>query len=166
MGAVPEQDGDHNMSLGKQSEGVPASVAAAAFRMKELGAGGIIVLRGRKQLEAHIPSGFKRTDQPATAVALLAGLEQGEALLAVVVEHGRLTMTDVALPLDPELQPGPSFGSRHTCARTLSTRTDALAIVTSEERRNVVTFLDGEQIEMQTQLDLEESVRRFLAERG
>jgi DNA integrity scanning protein DisA with diadenylate cyclase activity len=144
------------------STNIAGCVAAAAFELQHRGMGAVIIIGAGAPLEPHLTRGFTAVDDEITTEVLLTALDYGEAPFGVAIEAGRLTMKDVVLPFDAGLVPGPEYGSRHTCARTLSARLDALVVVISEERQNVVIFDDGKMTEMRAADQLEATIVEHL----
>ncbi|HOE69388.1 MAG: DNA integrity scanning protein DisA [Candidatus Omnitrophica bacterium ADurb.Bin314] len=62
---------------------------------------------------------------------------------AVIVQKGRITMVKAILPLASLMDGSVNFGTRHRAALGITEQTDAVALVVSEERRQITIAYRG-----------------------
>jgi diadenylate cyclase len=65
---------------------------------------------------------------------------------AVIIEQNRIASASSYLPLSDNLERAATMGARHRSALGLSEETDAVIIVTSEERGEISICFNGEMI--------------------
>jgi len=107
--------------------------------------GAIIVLERRVALGEFIESGV-RLDAKVTAELLKSIFHPGSALhdMAVVIRGDRIVAARVQLPLaEASAGPGAELGSRHRAAIGITTGSDALCMVVSEETGTVSVAQNG-----------------------
>lgn len=130
-----------------RAEGLPVAeeVAAAAFQLRDRRLGAIVALERSTDLSGYVQSGV-RIDA-LLHKDLLTSLFQKEAALhdgAVIVRGTRIVAASCFLPLTEQAL-DIAYGTRHRAAVGLSEQSDALVIVTSEER-GLVTLARGGQL--------------------
>jgi len=62
---------------------------------------------------------------------------------AIIVQEGRIAAAACLLPLDTNMEVTDIFGTRHRCALSLSSQTDAVVIIVSEERGTISLAIEG-----------------------
>lgn len=127
-------------------EGIVDIVADAALSLSSNRHGAIIVLERESGLEEYIDTGVKLDAAPSAR--LLEGIFYPNSTLhdgAVILREDRVTAAGCTLPLsdrsDRELS-----GLRHRAAMGMSERTDAVALVVSEETGNISVVASGRMI--------------------
>jgi uncharacterized protein (TIGR00159 family) len=128
--------------------------------------GALIVLHGLDPLDRHVEGGWDLNGE--LSEALLESIFDSHSLGhdgAVLVEGGRVTKFGCQLPLSKEFGKLTNLGTRHSAALGLSERTDALAIVVSEEKGTISLAEDGELSNVDS-LGLQSVVERFYQEKA
>jgi DNA integrity scanning protein DisA with diadenylate cyclase activity len=72
---------------------------------------------------------------------------------AIIISNNTIKATRVVLPINNEIQIPNRFGLRHKAAVGITEKTDALAIVVSEETGNISYIKNGEFISIDNNLD-------------
>lgn len=113
-------------------EGVVDSVAEAGVLLSEKHMGAIIVIERETGLEDYIDTGVK-VDAICSTKLLMSIFYPNSPLHdgAVVIREGRVVAASATLPLSERLDG--FHGTRHRAALGISERTDAIAVVASEE---------------------------------
>jgi diadenylate cyclase len=143
------------------------AIVGAVRQLVAEGFGALLVIPGREPLDRHVAGGI-----PLAAIVsepLLLSLFDPHSPGhdgAVTVEGDRAMRFAVHLPLSTDQAQLGAGGTRHAAALGLAERTDALAIVVSEERRTVSIARDGRLRTLAGPELLAREIRRFLAERG
>ncbi len=135
---------------------------AGKFAREKTGA--LIVLRGKDPLDRHLEAGWDLGGM--ISEALIESIFDWHSLGhdgAVVVEDGRISRFGCHLPLSKESSKVEGFGTRHAAALGLSERTDALAIVVSEEKGTVSVAQGGELVYLGDIGALQEKLGAFYA---
>lgn len=119
-------------------------VVTAARRLSEKRIGAIIVLTRNTQLGVVVDTGTK-LDAEVSYQLLLAIFNPGNPLhdLAVVIRADRIAAANCLLPLSESREIDRSLGSRHRAALGIVEETDAVAVVVSEETREISLAVDG-----------------------
>ncbi|MQA89178.1 MAG: hypothetical protein GEU90_02925 [Gemmatimonas sp.] len=157
-----------SVGLRREERGVPLTspvhlLTEAASHMAEERTGGLIAIRGTDPWEAYLQGGIPLNGQLSRA--LLDSIFNAESPGhdgALLVEGDRVTRFAVHLPL--ARRPPPiswSGGTRHTAALGLSEECDALVIVISEERGTISIAEDGQLIELESAVELNERLGEF-----
>ncbi|MCB0434348.1 MAG: DNA integrity scanning protein DisA nucleotide-binding domain protein, partial [Mangrovimonas sp.] len=81
---------------------------------------------------------------------------------AIIIENNIVKATRVILPVSNDANLPQRFGLRHRAAVGVTERTDALAIVVSEETGQVAYFKDGEFIMFNDTQELAEIIKKDL----
>jgi uncharacterized protein (TIGR00159 family) len=147
-------------------DAVDALVRAVARLARER-TGGLLVLPGREPLERHVEGGIALGGRLSEALLLsLCDPHSPGHDGAILVEGDRVARFAVHLPLSTDqAQLGPG-GTRHAAGLGIAERTDALAVVISEERGTVSVARDGRLRLLSGPESLGPVVRRFLGDRG
>lgn len=132
-------------------EGVVDTIADASLSLAEKRHGAIVVLERETGLEDYIDSGVK-LDAQCSAQLLMSIFYPNSALHdgAVVVREDRAVAASCTLPLSDRMDAG-FHGTRHRAALGVTERTDAIAVVVSEEtgqisiaaNARIISNLDG-----------------------
>ncbi len=127
-------------------EGVVNTVADTALSLSANRHGAIVVFEREAGLQDYIDSGVKLDAAPSSR--LLEGLFYPNSALhdgAVIIREDRVAAAGCTLPLsdrsDRELS-----GLRHRAAMGISERTDAVAVVVSEETGSISVAVNGRMI--------------------
>ncbi|MFA6003153.1 MAG: diadenylate cyclase [Elusimicrobiota bacterium] len=125
--------------------------------------GALIVMRGRDPLDRHLEGGWDLNGE--LSEALIESIFDSHSLGhdgAVVLEGSRVLRFGVHLPLSKDFSKITHMGLRHTAALGLSERTDALALVVSEERGVISVARKGELLPIDNLQKLHEILEDFL----
>jgi uncharacterized protein (TIGR00159 family) len=139
-----------------------AVIARSVFDLARDRCGVLLVLAGDEPLERHLEGGT-----PLDALLsddLIQSLFEPRSAThdgAVVIEGNRAKLFGAHLPLSQDFDQLARRGTRHAAALGLAERTDALAIIVSEERGQVSIALDGRLAEIHSRGLLESILRRF-----
>ncbi|MCU0225913.1 MAG: diadenylate cyclase [Acidobacteria bacterium] len=139
-----------------------AVIARSVFELARARCGLLLVLPGEEPLERHLEGGT-----PLDALLsddLIQSLFEPRSTThdgAVVIEGNRAKLFGAHLPLSQDFDQLARRGTRHAAALGLAERTDALAIIVSEERGQVSVAFDGRLAEIHSRGLLESILRRF-----
>ena len=128
--------------------------------------GALIVLHGLDPLDRHVEGGWDLNGE--LSEALLESIFDSHSLGhdgAVLIENGRVTKFGCQLPLSKDFGKLSNLGTRHSAALGLSERTDALAIVVSEEKGTISLGQDGELTNVDS-LGLQSVIESFYQEKA
>ncbi len=138
-------------------------ISEAIFEMAKRGTGAIMVIPGKEDINDSVHSGIKWD-----------GLISKEMILSVfwhdnpvhdgaaIIQGNRITQVGAVLPLSHRKDLPSYYGMRHRAAAGLSENTDALVIVSSEERKNVVMAKSGEIFNVYAEEDLTNRIKKHL----
>jgi diadenylate cyclase len=124
-------------------EGVVDTIADASLQLAEKNHGAIVVVERETGLEDYIDSGVKLNAE--CSVPLLLSIFFPNAALhdgAVIVREDRVVAASATLPLSDRSDPA-FHGTRHRAALGVTERTDAVAIVVSEETAQISIAANG-----------------------
>jgi len=127
-------------------EGVVDTVADASLGLAEKRHGAIVVLEREAGLEDYIDTGVKIDAE--CSVQLLQSIFYPNSALhdgAVVVRDDRVVAASCTLPLSDRSDAG-FHGTRHRAALGVTERTDAIAVVVSEETGQIAIAANGRMI--------------------
>jgi diadenylate cyclase len=124
-------------------EGVVDTIADASLQLAEKNHGAIVVIERETGLEDYIDTGVKLNAE-CTEPLLLSIFFPNSALHdgAVVVREDRVMAAGCTLPLS-DRSDGGSHGTRHRAALGVTERTDAVAVVVSEETAQISIAANG-----------------------
>ncbi len=124
-------------------EGLVDSVADAGLQLAEKRHGAIIVIERETGLEEYIDTGVK-IDAECSTPLLLSVFYPNSALHdgAAILRERRMVAAGCTLPLSDRMDAG-LHGTRHRAALGLAERTDALAVVVSEESGQISIAANG-----------------------
>ena len=137
------------------------SVVDATAKLKEKGWGAIIVLQRDTGLK-HIKEAGTHVKAEISSPLLLSIFNPQSPLHdgAVIIQNNIIEAAQCILPLTESEMIDPDMGTRHRAALGISEETDVIAIVVSEEKKQIAVAVNGV-----FQLNLDEfSLRRFLDE--
>ncbi len=120
------------------------NVCRACGEMSEQKVGSLIVFQ-RKSLLGHLTRQSVPIDSCVTTEMLLSIFYPKAALHdgAIVIKDGRIVAARCVVPLRNEKEVTEHVGTRHRAAMEVSLRTDAIAVVTSEETGIISVAKDG-----------------------
>ena len=106
--------------------------------------GAIVVLPGKESIQEWLSGGFKLDARPSIPL-IMSIFDPNSAGHdgALIIQNGKFTHFGVRLPLSQSSKLPDKFGTRHHAAMGLSEKSDALAIVVSEERGTLSIFDKG-----------------------
>jgi diadenylate cyclase len=125
------------------------SLVDAAFSIAARGDGALIVLAGKSPLTPYLTAYTAMDAKPSAGLVESIFLKQGPLHDgALIWSQGRLSAVRAVLPLTERPDVPAPWGMRHRAASGITERTDAIALVVSEERGEVSLAFAG-QIEPQ-----------------
>lgn len=129
--------------------------------------GALIVIQGIEPLDRHLRGG--NALDGALSQPLLESIFDPHSAGhdgAVLIDGNRVVRFGCHLPLSPDVGQYTNLGLRHTAARGLSERSDAICIVVSEER-GTISLARGEHLEeIATAAGLETVLESFYAQKN
>lgn len=121
----------------------------AAFAIAARGDGALVVIAGKSPLTPYLTAYTAMDAKPSTGLIESIFLKQGPLHDgALIWSHGKLSAVRAVLPLTARPEVPAHWGMRHRAASGITERTDAIALVVSEERGEVSIAFAG-QIEPQ-----------------
>lgn len=148
-----------------QNPGTIEAVAEAAAEMAKRHNGALIVLERETGLQDYVDTGIPLDAVPSPE--LIENIFFPNSPMhdgALVIRGSRVVAASVTLPLSDDALPG-ELGTRHRAALGITERTDAVAVVVSEETGGISVAADGR---LHTRLDearLRALLDRLLTER-
>jgi diadenylate cyclase len=129
----------------KEQHGNFQQIAETLFRFAEKRTGALLVFKRSESLADLMLNGV-RLDCEITPQILETIFTDGTPLHdgAALVKNGRIALASCHLPLSSNHDIPQHFGTRHRAALGLSERTDAIVVVVSEERGEVLLAEAGE----------------------
>ncbi len=106
--------------------------------------GAIVVFPGKEPVQEWLSGGFKLDARPS--IPLIMSIFDPNSPGhdgALIIQKGKFTRFGVRLPISQSSKLPDEFGTRHHAAMGLSEKSDALAIVVSEERGKISIFSNG-----------------------
>lgn len=161
------QAGSFSGSAHRQLLQTVEEIINAVTNLSEKKIGAIIVLERGVALGEFTETGVK-LDAKVKATLLRTIFHPGTALhdLAVIIHGDRIVAARVQLPLAEAGLAGGSFGSRHRAAIGITTGSDAVAIVVSEETGNISIAEDGRLERHITEEELRKRLTSMLIDAG
>ncbi|MBN2417819.1 MAG: diadenylate cyclase [Deltaproteobacteria bacterium] len=119
-------------------------ISESIFEMASKGTGAIMVIPGKEDISESVHSGVK-WDGKITKEMILSIFWHENPVHdgAAVIIGDRITQVGAVLPLSHRKDMPSYYGMRHRAAAGLSEATDAMVILSSEERRNVIVAKAG-----------------------
>lgn len=145
----------------------PSVIAEAAFDLARERSGAIIVFQRADQLDDLLSNGTPLDAQ--ISVPLLRSIFHDGTPLhdgAVLVRDERIVQAACLLPLSDSLILPQQYGTRHRAAIGLTERTDAIALVVSEERGIISLVEAGKLTSLHTMTELEHHLKALLTPEG
>ncbi|MBT8179667.1 MAG: TIGR00159 family protein, partial [Eudoraea sp.] len=139
------------------------AIVNACEKMGKSKTGAIIVLKRSNALDFVKSSGddmFAEVNQPLLESIFFKNSPLHDG--ATVIENNHITATRVILPVSNKRSIPLRFGLRHRAAVGITERTDALALVVSEETGNISYVKNGEFIMYKDLKDLEGKLQKDL----
>ena len=139
------------------------AILNACEKMGKSKTGAILVLRRNNSLDFVKSSGdrmFAEVNQPIIQSIFFKNSPLHDG--AAVIEDNIITATRVILPVSNERSIPLRFGLRHRAAVGITERTDAIALVVSEETGNISYIKNGEFKTYKDLKDLESKLRKDL----
>lgn len=143
-------------------ETVVSYLTASISDMAKRRTGAIIVLSGEYPLDDIIEGGFALDGKitPALLLSIFDDSTPGHDG-AVLIENRRISKFGVHLPLAEEFKGFATMGTRHRAATGITERTDAMAIVISEERGTISVAQGGSLRSLPDAKSLQETLLAF-----
>ena len=137
------------------------AIVAAMFSMASSKIGALIVIARKDPISGLVSNGV-RIDGEVSQGLLEAVFRKDSPIHdgAVVIEGERISLARVVLPLTDREDIPREFGTRHRAAMGLAERTDALVLVASEERGQVVMIEKRNIHEMADESALRHAIQR------
>lgn len=147
------------------SEGISVVIARALMELAKRRFGAIVVLQGEYPLDNVTEGGFP-LDGKISIPLLLSIFDPTSPGHdgAVIVDNYRIRRFGVHLPLAEHFDKFAKFGTRHRATVGITEKTDALALVVSEEKGIVSYSEGGELITISEQDQLEKLIEDYLKE--
>ncbi len=148
------------------SADVAGILQGVASRLAQDRIGALFVLPGEEPLERHLEGGVPLDGRVSEPLLLsLFDVHSPGHDGAVVLSGGRAVRFGVHLPLSVDHEQLGARGTRHAAALGLAERSDALAVVVSEERGAVSVARGGVLRTLESPNELGRILREFAAER-
>jgi uncharacterized protein (TIGR00159 family) len=146
-------------------EAVVTYLTDAIMEMAKRRLGAIIVLSGEYPLDDTIRGGFT-LDGKITAALILSIFDDSTPGHdgAILIENRRISKFGVHLPLAEEFKGFATMGTRHRAASGITERTDAMAIVVSEERGTISVAQEGTLKSLPDRKSVEDTLHTFFKE--
>lgn len=140
-------------------------IVRSVFEMAKKRVGAIIVLPGHYPLDDLLEGGFPLDGKLSSALLLsIFDTSSPGHDGAILIEDARIKMFGLHLPLAREFTEYGRVGTRHRATAGITEKTDALAIVVSEERGEVSISKGGKLIKISTPEELTEIILDFTKE--
>jgi uncharacterized protein (TIGR00159 family) len=119
-------------------------VVDSLMNLAEQRRGAIVVFPGKEPIQEWLSGGFKLDARPS--IPLIMSIFDPNSTGhdgALIIENGKFTRFGVRLPVSQSAKLPDEFGTRHHAAMGLAEKSDALALVVSEERGKISIFDRG-----------------------
>jgi uncharacterized protein (TIGR00159 family) len=119
-------------------------IVDSLIKLAALHRGAIVVFPGKEPIQEWLSGGFKLDARPS--IPLIMSIFDPNSPGhdgALIIQKGKFTRFGVRLPVSQSAKLPDEFGTRHHAAMGLTEKSDALAIVVSEERGKVSVFDKG-----------------------
>jgi uncharacterized protein (TIGR00159 family) len=130
-----------------ENDRLAEQIANALWRLARRKQGAIIVIPGKDPLKEWLSGGIPLNGIPSEPLIMsIFDPNSPGHDGAMILEYGRVTLFGVRLPISQSSRLSEEYGTRHHAAMGLSERSDALVLVSSEERGRISIFKGGELI--------------------
>ncbi len=139
------------------------AIVAACYKMSASKTGALIVLERNNNLDFLVITGDEmniKVTQPIIESIFFKNSPLHDG--AIIISKNIIKATRVILPLNNETIIPQRFGLRHRAAVGITEKTDALALVVSEETGQISYIKDGEFIMFKTASELTEMIKNDL----
>ena len=139
-------------------------IIAACTKMGSTRTGALIVLERNNNLDFLVITGDEmniKVTQPIIESIFFKNSPLHDG--AIIISNNIIKATRVILPLNNEKKIPLHFGLRHRAAIGITEKTDALALVVSEETGQISYIKDGEFVMFKNALELTEMIKNDLA---
>ncbi len=138
-------------------------LVSSVFAMAEEKVGSLIVIERNTGLKSYVESGAEIDSQISeelirTIFFPLTPLHDG----AIIIQEGRISGAACYLPLSDSKQLKKHHGARHRAGLGIAEETDALVIVTSEERGEITIMVNGKMFQNVKHADLKNMILFFM----
>ncbi|KKS21617.1 MAG: putative membrane protein [candidate division WWE3 bacterium GW2011_GWA1_41_8] len=157
--------GSRQMKVGKLAPKSPSTseIIQSCVRMAQEKIGALIVIQGKDTLDPHIDGGTPLDGVISEDVILSIFDPHSDGHDgALIIRYNRISKFSAHLPLSTNFKEIGKHGTRHSAALGLSEITDALCIVSSEERGQLSISKDGKLKTLTQYADLEKEIDRYI----
>jgi diadenylate cyclase len=138
-------------------------ITEAIFEMAKKGTGAIMVVPGKEDINDSVHSGIRWDG--SISKEMIQSIFWHENPVhdgAAIIQGSRIMQVGAVLPLSHRKDLPSYYGMRHRAAAGLSENTDALIIVSSEERKNVAMAKSGDIFTVYTEEELSGRIKKHL----
>ena len=148
----------------QEEEPIIPEIVKAAFTLRDRGMGGLIVIERKIGLREYVEESGVPLDAKVSALLIVSIFTPPSPLHdgAVIISGNKIIAARVILPLSNSPLISPSLGTRHRAAVGVTEVSDAIAIVTSEERMSVRHAVNGELSPPHTKESLSKALQELL----
>jgi uncharacterized protein (TIGR00159 family) len=138
---------------------LPRMIVDSLVKLAAQRRGAIVVFPGKEPIEEWLAGGFKLDARPSMPLIMsIFDPNSPGHDGALIIENGMFTRFGVRLPVSQSLKLPDELGTRHHAAMGLSEKSDALAIVVSEERGIISIFDNGKYRQVDDPAKLEKAI--------
>jgi len=138
-------------------------VGRAGFELAQKHIGALIVFQRRDILEDHLKGGIPLDGRVSYEVLSSIFLPTSPAHDgAVIIHEGRIVSMGCYLPLSDNTNLPRNYGTRHRAGIGITERCDAISLIISEERGEVMMAMGGEITRMADPVELQTRLESFL----
>lgn len=134
-----------NSGAGQDTGSLVMPIVMASKNMAGTKTGALIVIQRQNELDTYIQSGERLDAKPSAR--LLENIFWKNTPLhdgAVIITGRQITAAACVLPVSRNMDIPQQFGLRHRAALGVSEKTDAIAIVVSEETGHIAVAIEGD----------------------
>ena len=138
---------------------LPQMIVDSMVKLAAQRRGAIVVFPGKEPIQEWLAGGFKLDARPS--IPLIMSIFDPNSPGhdgALIIENGKFTRFGVRLPVSQSSKLPNELGTRHHAAMGLTEKSDALAIVVSEERGIISIFDNGKYRQVDDPEDLVKSI--------
>jgi uncharacterized protein (TIGR00159 family) len=138
---------------------LPRMIVDSLVKLAAQRRGAIVVFPGKDPLQEWLAGGFKLNAMPSAPLIMsIFDPNSPGHDGALIIENGMFTRFGVRLPVSQSSKLPDELGTRHHAAMGLSEKSDALAIVVSEERGIISIFDNGKYRQVDDPAKLEKAI--------